>query len=86
MFFVSSLIIQDSLQKDFGMKTGEMLWSHSRGIDNRLVGVIQVWKRTYLGDQLLTFYIYVSYDPVLFPTLLFCIEFPTPVLREQFLF
>ncbi|KAF7811035.1 DNA repair protein REV1 isoform X1 [Senna tora] len=35
------IISKDSLQKDFGMKTGEMLWSYSRGIDNRLVGVIQ---------------------------------------------
>ncbi|KAF2294603.1 hypothetical protein GH714_013322 [Hevea brasiliensis] len=32
---------EDSLQKDFGLKTGEMLWNYSRGIDNRLVGVIQ---------------------------------------------
>ncbi|XP_058007455.1 DNA repair protein REV1 isoform X2 [Hevea brasiliensis] len=35
------LISKDSLQKDFGLKTGEMLWNYSRGIDNRLVGVIQ---------------------------------------------
>ncbi|CAL2279264.1 unnamed protein product [Prunus armeniaca] len=35
------MISKDSLQKDFGMKTGEMLWNHSRGIDNRLVGLIQ---------------------------------------------
>ncbi|XP_028797962.1 DNA repair protein REV1 [Neltuma alba] len=35
------IISKDSLQKDFGMKTGEMLWNYSRGIDNRLVGVIQ---------------------------------------------
>ncbi|XP_057782896.1 DNA repair protein REV1 isoform X2 [Salvia miltiorrhiza] len=34
-------ITKESLQKDFGMKTGEMLWNYSRGIDNRLVGVIQ---------------------------------------------
>ncbi|KAL6213330.1 hypothetical protein ACLB2K_012777 [Fragaria x ananassa] len=34
-------IPKDSLQKDFGIKTGEMLWNHGRGIDNRLVGVIQ---------------------------------------------
>ncbi|KAH6813421.1 DNA-directed DNA polymerase [Perilla frutescens var. frutescens] len=34
-------IAKESLQKDFGMKTGEMLWNYSRGIDNRLVGVIQ---------------------------------------------
>ncbi|XP_062022940.1 DNA repair protein REV1 isoform X2 [Rosa rugosa] len=35
------MIPKDSLQKDFGIKIGEMLWNHSRGIDNRLVGVIQ---------------------------------------------
>ncbi|KAJ7946116.1 DNA repair protein REV1 [Quillaja saponaria] len=35
------MISKDSLQKDFGLKTGEMLWSYSRGVDNRLVGVIQ---------------------------------------------
>ncbi|XP_051132548.1 DNA repair protein REV1 isoform X2 [Andrographis paniculata] len=35
------LITKESLQKDFGKKTGEMLWNYSRGIDNRLVGVIQ---------------------------------------------
>ncbi|KAL6209867.1 hypothetical protein ACLB2K_020806 [Fragaria x ananassa] len=34
-------IPKDSLQKDFGIKTGQMLWNHGRGIDNRLVGVIQ---------------------------------------------
>lgn len=38
--------IQDTLQKDFGMKTGEMLWNYSRGIDNRHVGMIQVWQTT----------------------------------------
>lgn len=35
------LISKESLQNDFGMKTGEMLWNYSRGIDNRVVGVIQ---------------------------------------------
>ncbi|KAK5770569.1 hypothetical protein PVK06_046720 [Gossypium arboreum] len=35
------LISKDSLQKDFGIKTGEMLWNYSRGMDNRLVGMIQ---------------------------------------------
>ncbi|KAL3814279.1 hypothetical protein ACJIZ3_015547 [Penstemon smallii] len=35
------MFTKESLQKDFGMKTGEMLWNYSRGIDNRLVGVIQ---------------------------------------------
>ncbi|GAY48639.1 hypothetical protein CUMW_113230 [Citrus unshiu] len=34
-------ISKDSLQKDFGAKTGEMLWNYSRGVDNREVGVIQ---------------------------------------------
>ncbi|XP_057450361.1 DNA repair protein REV1 isoform X4 [Lotus japonicus] len=29
------------LQKDYGMKTGEMLWNYSRGIDSRAVGVFQ---------------------------------------------
>ncbi|KAI3753074.1 hypothetical protein L2E82_25119 [Cichorium intybus] len=32
---------KESLQKDFGQKTGEMLWNYCRGIDNRLVGMIQ---------------------------------------------
>ncbi|XP_031744472.1 DNA repair protein REV1 isoform X3 [Cucumis sativus] len=32
---------KDSLQKDFGLKTGEMLWNYSRGVDNRAVGLIQ---------------------------------------------
>ncbi|CAK9187090.1 unnamed protein product [Ilex paraguariensis] len=35
------MIPKESLRKDFGIKTGDMLWSYSRGIDNRLVGVIQ---------------------------------------------
>ncbi|KAF7144242.1 hypothetical protein RHSIM_Rhsim05G0088900 [Rhododendron simsii] len=35
------MISKESLQKEFGVKTGDMLWNHSRGIDNRLVGVIQ---------------------------------------------
>lgn len=35
------LISKDSLQKDFGTKTGDMLWNFSRGIDNRLVGMFQ---------------------------------------------
>lgn len=35
------MISKESLRKDFGLKTGDMLWNHSRGIDNRLVGVIQ---------------------------------------------
>ncbi|KAJ4716214.1 DNA repair protein REV1 [Melia azedarach] len=35
------MISKDSLQKDFGAKTGEMLWNYSRGVDNRQVGLIQ---------------------------------------------
>uniref|UniRef100_A0A803NNP0 DNA repair protein REV1 n=1 Tax=Cannabis sativa TaxID=3483 RepID=A0A803NNP0_CANSA len=35
------LISKECLQKDFGAKTGEMLWNYSRGIDTRLVGIIQ---------------------------------------------
>lgn len=44
----SFLEFQDSLQKDFGTKTGEMLWNYSRGVDNREVGVIQVWKNIFV--------------------------------------
>lgn len=44
----SFLEFQDSLQKDFGAKTGEMLWNYSRGVDNREVGVIQVWKNIFV--------------------------------------
>lgn len=36
------LCFQETLQKDFGSKTGSMLWNYSRGIDDRLVGMIQV--------------------------------------------
>ncbi|KAH9605492.1 hypothetical protein KSS87_011868 [Heliosperma pusillum] len=32
---------KDSLRKEFGIKTGEMLWNYCRGVDNRLVDVIQ---------------------------------------------
>ncbi|KAK1402489.1 DNA repair protein REV1 [Heracleum sosnowskyi] len=35
------LISKESLQKEFGLKTGDMLWNYSRGIDNRSVGVFQ---------------------------------------------
>ncbi|XP_062090066.1 DNA repair protein REV1 [Humulus lupulus] len=35
------LISKECLRKDFGAKTGEMLWNYSRGIDTRLVGMIQ---------------------------------------------
>ncbi|KAL8255397.1 hypothetical protein R6Q59_033618 [Mikania micrantha] len=35
------MISKGSLQKDFGQKTGDMLWNYCRGIDNRLVGIIQ---------------------------------------------
>ncbi|CAK8539097.1 unnamed protein product [Lathyrus sativus] len=38
------MISKASLQKDYGMKTGEMLWNYSRGIDNRLVGDFQECK------------------------------------------
>ncbi|XP_048336595.1 DNA repair protein REV1 isoform X1 [Ziziphus jujuba] len=38
------ILSKDTLQKDFGMKTGEMLWNYSRGIDNRHVGMIQETK------------------------------------------
>ncbi|GAB2219823.1 hypothetical protein Droror1_Dr00007460 [Drosera rotundifolia] len=34
-------ISKDSLQKDFGTKTGEMLWNYCRGVDNRAVGIIK---------------------------------------------
>ncbi|CAJ1924447.1 unnamed protein product [Sphenostylis stenocarpa] len=37
-----------SLQKDFGTKTGEMLWNYCRGIDNRLVGSFQYLSRDWL--------------------------------------
>ncbi|XP_022898470.1 DNA repair protein REV1 isoform X4 [Olea europaea var. sylvestris] len=35
------VISKESLQKEFGVKTGDMLWNYSRGIDNRHVGVIK---------------------------------------------
>ncbi|CAI9101949.1 OLC1v1000122C2 [Oldenlandia corymbosa var. corymbosa] len=38
------MISKESLQKDFGIKTGDMLWNFSRGIDSRMVGVIQETK------------------------------------------
>lgn len=38
------MISKVSLQKDYGMKTGEMLWNYSRGIDTRLVGEFQECK------------------------------------------
>ncbi|XP_043710957.1 DNA repair protein REV1 isoform X4 [Telopea speciosissima] len=38
------MISKESLQKDFGAKTGDMLWNYSRGIDNRMVGVVQETK------------------------------------------
>ncbi|XP_019085279.1 PREDICTED: DNA repair protein REV1-like [Camelina sativa] len=37
------LISKDSLQKDFGVKTGEMLWSYSRGLDLRSVTAVQIY-------------------------------------------
>ncbi|PIA27042.1 hypothetical protein AQUCO_08300016v1 [Aquilegia coerulea] len=38
------MISKVSLQKDFGSKTGNMLWNYSRGIDSRSVGVVQETK------------------------------------------
>ncbi|KAL0737153.1 hypothetical protein Bca4012_013363 [Brassica carinata] len=35
------LISKDSLQREFGVKTGEMLWSYSRGLDLRSVTAVQ---------------------------------------------
>nr|XP_016509914.1 PREDICTED: DNA repair protein REV1-like [Nicotiana tabacum]XP_016509915.1 PREDICTED: DNA repair protein REV1-like [Nicotiana tabacum] len=35
------MISKETLQKDFGYKTGSTLWNYSRGIDDRLVGTIQ---------------------------------------------
>ncbi|KAF3624885.1 DNA repair protein REV1 [Capsicum annuum] len=35
------MISKETLQKDFGSKTGSMLWNYSRGIDDRLVGMMQ---------------------------------------------
>ncbi|XP_039158194.1 DNA repair protein REV1 [Eucalyptus grandis] len=35
------MVSKESLQRDFGAKTGEMLWNYSRGVDNRMVGTIQ---------------------------------------------
>ncbi|XLS96304.1 hypothetical protein HN51_039039 [Arachis hypogaea] len=34
-------LVHTSLQKDYGMKTGEMLWYYSRGIDYRPVGSLR---------------------------------------------
>ncbi|OVA02038.1 DNA-repair protein [Macleaya cordata] len=38
------MISKESLQKDFGTKTGNMLWNYCRGIDNRAVGMLQETK------------------------------------------
>ncbi|XP_071726230.1 DNA repair protein REV1-like isoform X2 [Rutidosis leptorrhynchoides] len=38
------MISKESLQKDFGLKTGDMLWNYCRGVDNRLVGMMQETK------------------------------------------
>ncbi|KAI3695596.1 hypothetical protein L1987_78594 [Smallanthus sonchifolius] len=35
------MISKESLQKDSGQKTGDMLWNYCRGIDNRHVSIIQ---------------------------------------------
>ncbi|KAL5707124.1 hypothetical protein ACHQM5_025211 [Ranunculus cassubicifolius] len=37
-------ISKESLQKEFGLRTGNMLWSYSRGIDSRSVGAVQETK------------------------------------------
>ncbi|XP_019055686.1 PREDICTED: DNA repair protein REV1 isoform X3 [Nelumbo nucifera] len=37
-------VSKESLLKDFGTKTGDMLWSYCRGIDNRMVGMVQETK------------------------------------------
>lgn len=39
---------QDFLKKEFGMKTGDMLWSYARGIDVREVHTAQVILHTCL--------------------------------------
>ncbi|KAK9097288.1 hypothetical protein Sjap_022785 [Stephania japonica] len=39
-----SKISKESLQKDFGLKTGNMLWNYCRGVDNRPVGAVQETK------------------------------------------
>lgn len=49
------LCFQETLQKDFGSKTGSMLWNYSRGIDDRLVGMIQVRTNTECLTLLLLF-------------------------------
>lgn len=51
--WASSWHLQESLRKDFGSKTGDMLWNYSRGIDNRLVGVIQVSQTFWLTSNCL---------------------------------
>ncbi|KAI3986971.1 hypothetical protein MKX01_039906 [Papaver californicum] len=38
------MISKESLQKDFGEKTGDMLWNYCRGIDNRAVRLLQETK------------------------------------------
>ncbi|KAK1300739.1 DNA repair protein REV1 [Acorus calamus] len=38
------MIPREDLQKDFGPKLGNMLWNSSRGIDNRMVSVVQETK------------------------------------------
>ncbi|RWW67840.1 hypothetical protein BHE74_00024690, partial [Ensete ventricosum] len=35
-------LFQEALQKDFGIRIGDMLWNYCRGIDNRTVEVVQV--------------------------------------------
>ncbi|KAK1276508.1 DNA repair protein REV1 [Acorus gramineus] len=45
------MIPREDLQRDFGPKLGNMLWNSSRGIDNRMVSVVQVKKRRKGADE-----------------------------------
>jgi len=38
-------ISKDALHKDFGKKIGDLLWNYCRGIDNSVVGSVQVEKK-----------------------------------------
>jgi nucleotidyltransferase/DNA polymerase involved in DNA repair len=39
---VPTLLMQESLHKDFGKKIGDMLWNYCRGIDHSVVEAVQV--------------------------------------------
>lgn len=82
-----SWLLQDSLQKDFGAKTGEMLWNYSRGIDNRLVGVIQVWQRAWFGlyswDSLIAYVLLHSIEMYLFWLVLLLLELLSISIHED---